>query len=94
MREIIADAGILIENFKVRGLHKFGLDFDTLHELNPRLVYCSVKIFDQYGPYAHRAGYDFLIQGMSGIMDLTGDPNGEPQKIGVAFPISFLALTV
>lgn len=92
LRELIADADILIENFKVGGLRKFGLDFETLHELKPRLIYCSVTGFGQDGPYAHRAGYDFLIQGMSGIMDLTGDPNGEPQKIGVAFADIFSGL--
>jgi crotonobetainyl-CoA:carnitine CoA-transferase CaiB-like acyl-CoA transferase len=92
LRELIADADIVIENFKVGGLRKFGLDFETLHVLNPRLVYCSVTGFGQDGPYAHRAGYDFLIQGMSGIMDLTGDPDGEPQKIGVAFADIFSGL--
>jgi len=92
LREMIAKADILIENFKVGGLDKFGLDFRTIHALNPRLIYCSVTGFGQDGPYAHRAGYDFLIQGMSGIMDLTGDPNGEPQKIGVAFADIFSGL--
>lgn len=92
LRELIAEADILIENFKVGGLDKFGLDFATIHELNPRLIYCSVTGFGQGGPYSHRAGYDFLIQGMSGIMDLTGDPSGEPQKIGVAFADIFSGL--
>lgn len=90
--DLIADADVLIENYKVGGLAKFGLDFDSVHKLNPRLIYCSVTGFGQDGPYAHRAGYDFLIQGMSGIMDLTGEPDGSPQKIGVAFADIFSGL--
>ena len=90
--DLIREADVLIENFKVGGLKKFGLDYDSVKEVNPRLVYCSVTGFGQDGPYAHRAGYDFLIQGMSGIMDLTGDPAGEPQKIGVAFADIFTGL--
>ncbi|MBT3142568.1 CoA transferase [Phaeobacter gallaeciensis] len=89
---LIRDADVLIENFKVGGLKKFGLDYESMKQINPRLVYCSVTGFGQDGPYAHRAGYDFLIQGMSGVMDLTGDPNGEPQKIGVAFADIFTGL--
>lgn len=89
---LIATADVLIENFKVGSLRKFGLDFETLQKLNPRLIYCSVTGFGQDGPYANRAGYDFLIQGMSGIMDLTGDPEGSPQKIGVAFADIFSGL--
>jgi crotonobetainyl-CoA:carnitine CoA-transferase CaiB-like acyl-CoA transferase len=92
LRDLIATADVLIENFKVGGLRKFGLDFATLQQSNPRLIYCSVTGFGQDGPYAKRAGYDFLIQGMSGIMDLTGDPQGEPQKIGVAFADIFAGL--
>ncbi|MGN6279675.1 MAG: CaiB/BaiF CoA transferase family protein [Sphingomonas sp.] len=92
VRELIADADVVIENFKVDGLAKYGLDYTQLSELNPRLVYCSITGFGQDGPYAHRAGYDFIIQGMSGIMDLTGDPAGEPQKIGVAFADIFTGL--
>lgn len=92
LRDLIVEADVLIENFKVGGLAKFGLDFETLHKLNPRLIYCSVTGFGQDGPYAHRAGYDFLIQGMSGIMDLTGEPEGSPQKIGVAFADIFSGL--
>ena len=76
---------MLIENFKVGGLAKYGLDYASLSVLNPRLVYCSITGFGQTGPYAHRAGYDFMIQGMGGIMDLTGAPDGEPMKIGVAY---------
>jgi crotonobetainyl-CoA:carnitine CoA-transferase CaiB-like acyl-CoA transferase len=85
VRKLSDRADVLIENFKVGGLEKFGLDYAGLSARNPRLVYCSVTGFGQTGPYAPRAGYDFAIQGMSGIMDLTGDPAGEPQKIGVAF---------
>jgi crotonobetainyl-CoA:carnitine CoA-transferase CaiB-like acyl-CoA transferase len=81
---LVRDADVVIENFKVGGLKKFGLDYETLAAINPRLVYCSVTGFGQDGPYAQRAGYDFMIQGMSGFMDLTGEPNGAPQKIGVA----------
>ena len=89
---LAAEADVLIENFKVGGLAKYGLDYKTLAKINPRLVYCSITGFGQDGPYAHRAGYDFIIQGMSGIMDLTGDPAGEPQKIGVAFADIFTGL--
>jgi crotonobetainyl-CoA:carnitine CoA-transferase CaiB-like acyl-CoA transferase len=83
--DLVRDADVLIENFKLGGLAKYGLDYETLHQLNPRLVYCSITGFGQDGPYASRAGYDFIVQGMSGIMDLTGDPQGAPQKIGVAY---------
>ena len=93
--EVIAlarDADVLIENFRVGGLAKYGLDYSSLSGVNPRLVYCSVTGFGQDGPYAARAGYDFIIQGMGGIMDLTGDPAGEPQKTGVAFADIFTGL--
>ncbi len=86
------DADVVIENFKVGGLAKYGLDYESLSSINPRLVYCSITGFGQDGPYASRPGYDFIIQGMSGIMDLTGDPAGEPQKIGVAFADIFTGL--
>ena len=92
VRALAADADVLVENFRVGGLAKFGLDYPTLAATNPRLVYCSVTGFGQTGPYAHRAGYDFMIQGMAGIMSLTGEPFGEPQKIGVAFADLFTAL--
>ncbi|HEX8216200.1 MAG TPA: CaiB/BaiF CoA-transferase family protein [Allosphingosinicella sp.] len=85
VRALAAEADVLIENFKVGGLAKYGLDYASLSEANPRLVYCSITGFGQDGPYASRAGYDFMIQGMGGIMDLTGAPDGEPQKVGVAF---------
>ena len=84
VRDLVADADIVIENFKVGGLAKYGLDHASLSALNPRLIYCSVTGFGQTGPYAHRAGYDFIIQGMSGMMSVTGDPAGQPQKVGVA----------
>ena len=92
VRGLAAEADVVIENFKVGGLAKFGLDFASLAAANPGLVYCSVTGFGLDGPYASRPGYDFLIQGMSGIMDLTGDPAGEPQKIGVAFADIFTGL--
>jgi crotonobetainyl-CoA:carnitine CoA-transferase CaiB-like acyl-CoA transferase len=92
VKRLVADADVVIENFKVGGLAKYGLDYASLAAVNPRLVYCSVTGFGQDGPYAHRAGYDFIVQGMSGIMDLTGDPAGEPQKIGVAFADIFTGL--
>jgi crotonobetainyl-CoA:carnitine CoA-transferase CaiB-like acyl-CoA transferase len=85
VRRLAARADVLIENFKVGSLARYGLDHASLRETNPRLVYCSISGFGQDGPYAQRAGYDFMIQGMGGIMDLTGAPDGEPQKIGVAF---------
>ncbi|MEW2912896.1 CaiB/BaiF CoA-transferase family protein [Leisingera sp. JC11] len=81
---LIRDADILIENFKVGGLKKFGLDYENLSKINPRLIYCSVTGFGQDGPYAERAGYDFLLQGMSGLMSITGAQDGQPQKVGVA----------
>lgn len=92
VKALIASADVVIENFKVGGLAKYGLDYDSLKEINPRLIYCSVTGFGQDGPYAQRAGYDFMIQGMSGIMDLTGEPDGAPQKIGVAFADIFTGL--
>lgn len=92
LKTIIVDADVLIENFKVGGLKKFGLDYESLQAANPKLVYCSVTGFGQDGPYASRAGYDFLIQGMSGIMSLTGEPDGPPRKIGVAFADVFSGL--
>lgn len=92
VKALIADADVVIENFKVGGLKKFGLDYESLVEANPRLVYASVTGFGQNGPRASTAGYDFLIQGMCGVMDLTGDPQGEPQKVGVAWIDIFTGL--
>ena len=84
VRDLVAHADVLIENFKVGGLAKYGLDYDSLRQVNPKLIYCSITGFGQTGPYAHRAGYDFIIQGMSGLMSVTGEPDGQPQKVGVA----------
>lgn len=92
VRDLAASADVVIENFKVGGLKRFGLDHDSLRRINPRLVYCSITGFGQDGPYAGRAGYDFMIQGMGGIMDLTGPPDGEPTKIGVAFADIFTGI--
>ncbi len=82
--DLVRDADILIENFKVGGLAKYGLDHASLSRINPRLIYCSVTGFGQDGPYAARAGYDFLLQGMSGLMSITGEPDRQPMKVGVA----------
>ncbi len=84
VRRLVAGADVVIENFKVGGLAKYGLDYDSLAKVNPRLIYCSITGFGQTGPYAHRAGYDFIIQGMSGLMSVTGPAGGQPQKVGVA----------
>jgi crotonobetainyl-CoA:carnitine CoA-transferase CaiB-like acyl-CoA transferase len=84
IRQLAMDCDIVIENFKVGGLKKFGLDHESLLKANPRLVYCSISGFGQTGPYADRAGYDYIIQGMAGLMDITGEPEREPQKVGVA----------
>ena len=92
IEELAKEADVVLENFKVGGLEKYGLDYDSLSRQNPRLIYCSITGFGQTGPYAHRPGYDFIIQGMSGLMDLTGDPAGEPQKVGVAFADVFTGL--
>ena len=92
VRALVRDADILIENFKVGALAKFGLDHDSLARINPRLIYCSITGFGQTGPYAHRAGYDFIIQGMSGLMSITGEPDGQPQKSGVAITDVFTGI--
>ncbi len=92
LRRLIADADILIENFKVGGLKKYGFDYDSVKAINPRIVYCSITGFGQTGPYAPRAGYDFIIQGMSGMMSITGEPGREPQKAGVAISDIFTGL--
>jgi crotonobetainyl-CoA:carnitine CoA-transferase CaiB-like acyl-CoA transferase len=84
VRDLARGADVLIENFKVGGLAKYGLDYASLRAVNPRLIYCSITGFGQTGPYAERAGYDYIIQGMSGLMSVTGDPDGQPQKAGVA----------
>ncbi|MGR3994034.1 CaiB/BaiF CoA transferase family protein [Pseudomonas sp. 1121_17] len=88
VRELAARSDIVIENFKVGGLAAYGLDYTSLKAVNPRLIYCSITGFGQTGPYAKRAGYDFMIQGLGGLMSLTGRPEGEagagPVKVGVA----------
>jgi crotonobetainyl-CoA:carnitine CoA-transferase CaiB-like acyl-CoA transferase len=88
VRRLALEADVLLENFKLDGLKQYGLDYASLKTLNPRLVYCSITGFGQTGPYAARAGYDFLIQGMGGLMSMTGRADGEegagPQKVGVA----------
>ncbi|MGZ3217102.1 CaiB/BaiF CoA transferase family protein [Paracoccus sp. T5] len=85
LKALIAGADVVIENFKVGGLARFGLDYASLSKGNPGLVYASVTGFGQDGPRAQQPGYDFMIQGLCGIMDLTGEPDGQPQKIGVAW---------
>lgn len=87
IRELVAHCDVFVENFKVGDMARYGLDFDSLKTINPRLVYCSVTGFGQTGPYADRAGYDYAIQGMGGLMSVTGerdDLGGGPQKVGVA----------
>lgn len=84
VKELLADADIVIENFKTGGLAKYGLDYASLSAQFPKLIYCSITGFGHTGPYAHRAGYDFIIQGMSGLMSITGEPDGQPQKSGMA----------
>ncbi len=83
VKKLAARSDVLIENFKVGGLKKFGLDYESLAKVNPRLIYCSVTGFGQDGPYAPRAGYDLMVQGMGGIMAITGEPDGEPMRAGV-----------
>jgi crotonobetainyl-CoA:carnitine CoA-transferase CaiB-like acyl-CoA transferase len=84
VRRLAAASDILVENYKVGGLAKFGLDYEGLRAANPRLIYCSITGFGQTGPYRQRAGYDFLLQAMGGLMSVTGEPDGEPMKVGVA----------
>lgn len=92
LKRLIGSADILIENFKVGGLAKYGLDYETLKHEFPALIYCSITGFGQTGPYAKRAGYDFLMQGMSGLMSVTGEPDRQPQKVGVAVTDVFTGL--
>ncbi|TWH36673.1 MULTISPECIES: CaiB/BaiF CoA-transferase family protein [unclassified Aminobacter] len=92
VRKLVATADVLIENFKLGGLKKYGLDYESLKKINPKLVYCSITGFGQDGPYAPRAGYDFIIQGMTGLMSITGEPGREPQKVGVAVTDIFTGL--
>ena len=92
VKRLVATADVLIENFKLGGLKKYGLDYDSLRKINPRLVYCSITGFGQDGPYAPRAGYDFIIQGIGGLMSITGEAGREPQKVGVAVSDIFTGL--
>jgi crotonobetainyl-CoA:carnitine CoA-transferase CaiB-like acyl-CoA transferase len=84
VRALVAEADVVIENFKVGGLVKYGLDAATLTAAFPQVIWCSISGFGQDGPYAHRPGYDYIVQGMSGLMSVTGDPDRQPQKAGVA----------
>ena len=84
IKKLVKESDILIENFKVGGLKKYGLDYESLKAKNKALIYCSITGFGQDGPYATRAGYDYIIQGMSGLMSITGEPGGPPLKTGVA----------
>lgn len=84
IRKLAAEVDVVIENYKVGGLAKYGLDYASLKAVNPRLVYCSITGFGQDGPYKNRAGYDFMIQAMGGLMSVTGEPDGQPMKVGVA----------
>ncbi|SOB76295.1 Crotonobetainyl-CoA:carnitine CoA-transferase CaiB [Marinobacter sp. LV10R510-11A] len=96
IKQLVAQSDVLLENFKVGGLKRYGLDYASLKALNPKLIYCSITGFGQDSPYAHRPGYDFMIQAMGGIMSLTGNPDGEPgagpMKSGVAFTDVFTGL--
>ena len=84
IRQLAESSDVLIENFKVGGLNKYGLDYPSLKAINPKLVYCSITGFGQTGLYSDRAGYDFMIQAMGGLMSVTGEPDGQPMKVGVA----------
>ncbi|MDP1686061.1 CaiB/BaiF CoA-transferase family protein, partial [Hydrogenophaga sp.] len=96
IRELAAQADVFVENYKVGDMARYGLDFASLHAINPRLVYCSITGFGQTGPYKDRAGYDYAIQGMGGLMSVTGErddlPGGGPQKVGVAVADLFTGL--
>jgi glutaryl-CoA transferase len=96
VRALAAKSDVVIENFKVDGLAKYGLDYTSLHALNPGLIYCSITGFGQTGPYRHRPGYDFMIQGIGGLMSITGEPDhrsgGGPMKVGVAVADVFTGL--
>ena len=92
VKRLASEADVVIENFKVGGLAKYGLDYASLKQINQRLIYASITGFGQDGPYAARAGYDYIIQGMGGLMDITGEPDREPQKVGVAVVDIFTGL--
>ena len=89
---LVAHSDVLIENFKTGGLKKYGLDYESLRRINPRLVYCSITGFGHTGPYANNAGYDYIIQGMSGFMSITGEADGEPMKAGTAIADLFTGI--
>ncbi|MBB4272637.1 CaiB/BaiF CoA transferase family protein [Rhizobium mongolense] len=92
VRRLAATADVLIENFKLGGLVKYGLDYESLRKINPKLVYCSITGFGQSGPYASLAGYDYIVQGMSGFMSITGEPDRQPMKAGVAIADIFTGI--
>ncbi len=92
VRRLAASADVLIENFKLGGLERYGLDYESLKAINPKLVYCSITGFGQNGPYANFAGYDYIVQGMSGFMSITGEPDGQPMKAGVAIADIFTGI--
>jgi crotonobetainyl-CoA:carnitine CoA-transferase CaiB-like acyl-CoA transferase len=92
IKDLSAKSDVVVENFKVGGLKKYGLDYESLKAVNPKLIYCSISGFGQNGPLAQRAGYDFMIQGMAGVMSITGERDGDPMKMGVAFADIFAGL--
>ncbi|QND47607.1 CoA transferase [Rhizobium lusitanum] len=92
VRRLVLTADVVIENFKLGGLVKYGLDYESLIKINPKLVYCSITGFGQTGPYAGLAGYDYIVQGMSGFMSITGEPDGQPMKAGVAIADIFTGI--
>ncbi|MBB3381852.1 MULTISPECIES: CaiB/BaiF CoA-transferase family protein [unclassified Rhizobium] len=92
VRRLVKTADVVIENFKLGGLVKYGLDYESLRKINPRIVYCSITGFGQTGPYAGLAGYDYIVQGMSGFMSITGEPDGQPMKAGVAIADIFTGI--
>ena len=92
VRQLAARSDVLIENFKLGGLKKYGLDYESLKAINPKLVYCSITGFGQDGPYASLAGYDYIVQGMSGFMSITGETDGQPMKAGVAIADIFTGI--
>jgi crotonobetainyl-CoA:carnitine CoA-transferase CaiB-like acyl-CoA transferase len=92
VRRLAMTSDVLIENFKRGGLVKYGLDYESLRKINPKLVYCSITGFGQTGPYADLAGYDYIVQGMSGFMSITGEPDGQPMKAGVAIADVFTGI--
>ena len=92
VQRLAAHSDVLIENFKLGGLKQFGLDYDSLKKINPKLVYCSITGFGHTGPKAHLPGYDYIIQGMSGFMSVTGEPDGSPMKAGVAIADLFTGI--